>query len=231
MVMQYNKRDLPNALPVAEMDAEINKLGVPRFESVATTGIGVEDTLKGITQLVLAHLIKKYGLEGSEPIERDIQILNAAVAREQAQAESLWDEDEGVTIDDATNAADVPMVATELIAPGAPHPAPKPPPPSFSAQGPFTEISDYVPPQFDTEIPQEVPMASIEIPLPEGILNSLPDLGSAAASTVAAPPAAGRRVTDGLVKEVTVPLNLTLDELRQHRRLRLKITLDVNLLT
>ena len=40
----------------------------------------------------------------------------------------------------------------------------------------------------------------------------------------------GRRVTDGLVKEVTVPLNLTMDELRQHRKLRLKITLDVNLL-
>jgi hypothetical protein len=30
---------------------------------------------------------------------------------------------------------------------------------------------------------------------------------------------------------VTVPLNLTMDELRQHRRLRLKITLDVNLLS
>ena len=33
------------------------------------------------------------------------------------------------------------------------------------------------------------------------------------------------------MKEVTVPLNLTLEELRQHRRLRLKITLDVNLLS
>jgi len=35
----------------------------------------------------------------------------------------------------------------------------------------------------------------------------------------------------GLVKEVTVPINLSLEELRQHRRLRLKITLDVNLLS
>jgi len=64
-------------------------------------------------------------------------------------------------------------------------------------------------------------MMSIEIPLPEGILNSLPDLSATAE----------RRATDGLVKEVTVPLNLTMDELRQHRRLRLKITLDVNLLS
>src|SRR5207237_10522546 len=94
LVMQYNKRDLPNTLPVPEMEAEINRLGVPHFQSVATTGIGVEETLKGITQLVLAHLIKKYGLEGSEPIDRDIQILNAQVAREHPPAESLWDEAE-----------------------------------------------------------------------------------------------------------------------------------------
>src|ERR1043165_8343737 len=76
LVMQYNKRDLPNALPVAEIDKDVNKLGAPKFESVATTVLGVEETLKGITQLVLAHLIKKYGLEGSEPVEREIQILN-----------------------------------------------------------------------------------------------------------------------------------------------------------
>jgi hypothetical protein len=32
------------------------------------------------------------------------------------------------------------------------------------------------------------------------------------------------------VKEVSIPLNLSLDEIRTHRRLKLKITLDVNLL-
>jgi hypothetical protein len=31
-------------------------------------------------------------------------------------------------------------------------------------------------------------------------------------------------------REVTIPLNLTMEELRNHRRLRLKIMLDVNLL-
>src|SRR4029077_8104141 len=72
LVMQYNKRDLSNAPPVTKLEAEVNRLGVPHFESVATTGLGVEDTLKGITQLVLNHLIKKYGLEGSEPLGREI---------------------------------------------------------------------------------------------------------------------------------------------------------------
>ena len=77
-------------------------------------------------------------------------------------------------------------------------------------------------------------MASIEIPLPPGILDSLPSLDAAPAA-VATPPAAPphqaeRRATDGLVKEVSIPLNLSLEEIRRHRRLRLKITLDVNLL-
>ena len=67
-------------------------------------------------------------------------------------------------------------------------------------------------------------MMSIEIPLPEGILDSLPDLSAPLKPTE-------RRASDGLVKEITVPLNISVEELRQHRRLRVKITLDVNLLS
>ena len=72
-------------------------------------------------------------------------------------------------------------------------------------------------------------MTSIEIPLPPGILDSLPVLDGQSQSATATL-AAERRATDGLVKEVTIPLNLSLDEIRHHRRLRLKITIDVNLL-
>src|SRR4029077_19689216 len=125
LVMQYNKRDLSNALPVTKLEAEVNRLGVPHFESVSTTGLGVEDTLKGITQLVLNHLIKKYGLEGSEPLEREIQILNPAVPPEARPGDSLWDEDDlfgdapsptsAFTIDDVSGAEDIPLVPTELI--------------------------------------------------------------------------------------------------------------------
>src|SRR5436190_1099130 len=93
LVLQYNKRDLPNSMPVKEMDDAINKQHVPYFESVATTGIGVEEALKGITQLVLTHLVKKYGLEGSEPIDREIQILNP-VSAERPKTDSLWDDEE-----------------------------------------------------------------------------------------------------------------------------------------
>src|SRR5512141_231077 len=92
LVIQYNKRDLPNALPIAELEQGLNKLHAPIFESVATTGLGVEETLKGITQLVLAHLVKKYNLAGSEPLEKEIQILNATVPEAPRSSESLWED-------------------------------------------------------------------------------------------------------------------------------------------
>ena len=241
LVIQYNKRDLPNAMPVAEMDAEINKMAVPRFESVATSGLGVEETLKGITQLVLAHLVKKYGLEGSEPLDREIQILNAPSATP-AAAQSLWDDDEepfaappppkpaartsgshapvGEPEFEVDEAADenVPLVATELV------PATNPfEDVYFSTPGPAAAAAQE-------PATMDVPTMSIEIPLPQGILESLPVLGESEPATIIAPPPPERRANDGLVKEVSIPLNLTMDELRHHRRLRLKITLDVNLL-
>ena len=260
LVIQYNKRDLPNALGVAELNKEINKLGVPSYESVATTGLGVEETLKGITQLVLTHLVKKYGLEGAEPLEKEIQILNARAQPQDAAADSLWDEEEepfgepaaaapaasksapaaaparavaaaaapapaGESEFELDDAADetLPLVATELL--------PTTVAPAYSAN-PFDDVSDYFSPgPAPAAMPIEVPTTSIEIPLPQGILESLPILGEQPpARTAATPPAPERRSSDGLVKEVHIPLNLSMDELRQHRRLRLKITLDVNLL-
>ncbi|GIV96102.1 MAG: hypothetical protein KatS3mg057_0759 [Herpetosiphonaceae bacterium] len=56
IVLQYNKRDLPNALPVAVMDKYLNPLGWQRFEAVASTGVGVFDTLKAISKLVISKL-------------------------------------------------------------------------------------------------------------------------------------------------------------------------------
>lgn len=59
-VIQYNKRDLPNIVPVEELNKVLNPNGVPFFEAVATQGIGVFETLKGIAKLVLLELKKNY---------------------------------------------------------------------------------------------------------------------------------------------------------------------------
>jgi len=69
LVMQFNKRDLPHLSSVEEMNTQINRHNAPFYEAVATTGIGVEDTLKAITKLVLNNLAAKYKLEGAAPSE------------------------------------------------------------------------------------------------------------------------------------------------------------------
>lgn len=170
VVIQYNKRDLPTALPVDELDASLNKLQVPTFESVATTGAGVEEALTGIARLVLAHLVSKYGLEGTEPI--DVH-LTGRPAQEEPRADVFLEET----------------------------------PPAEAEAAPAVEVSaDSV----------EVPLVSVEIPLPEPILDSLPVLDEPEPTP--------------LVREITLPVTLSLEELRSHRKLQLKITVDVNLI-
>ncbi|MEK6606888.1 MAG: GTPase domain-containing protein [Myxococcota bacterium] len=56
LIVQYNKRDLPNVAPVEELRSLLNPRGVPDFEGVATTGFGVFETLKAIAKLVLTEL-------------------------------------------------------------------------------------------------------------------------------------------------------------------------------
>jgi signal recognition particle receptor subunit beta len=55
-VVQYNKRDLPNAAPLDEIRKVLNPVGVPEFEACATTGQGVFETLKSVARLVLRDL-------------------------------------------------------------------------------------------------------------------------------------------------------------------------------
>ncbi len=55
-VIQYNKRDLPNVSPMEELDQHLNPDRVPSFEGVATTGMGVFDTLKAVAKLVIKSL-------------------------------------------------------------------------------------------------------------------------------------------------------------------------------
>ena len=55
-VVQYNKRDMPNVAPVDELRRVLNPGGVPDFEAVASTGIGVFETLKAVAKLVLTEL-------------------------------------------------------------------------------------------------------------------------------------------------------------------------------
>jgi signal recognition particle receptor subunit beta len=55
-VIQYNKRDLKDIISVADLQDELNPQRLPHFEAVATQGVGVFDTLKAVSKLVLRKL-------------------------------------------------------------------------------------------------------------------------------------------------------------------------------
>ena len=55
-VLQYNKRDLANAIPISELHKGLNVESAQEFEAVATQGIGVFETLKAISKLILLAL-------------------------------------------------------------------------------------------------------------------------------------------------------------------------------
>src|SRR5574342_927724 len=55
-VIQYNKRDLPNAAPMEQLRPVLNPTKVPEYEACATTGVGVFDTLKAVAKAVLTEL-------------------------------------------------------------------------------------------------------------------------------------------------------------------------------
>ena len=60
LVLQFNKRDMASAMPTIEISQTFNqrkgRLAVPEFEAIANKGIGVFETLKEISKLVLLDL-------------------------------------------------------------------------------------------------------------------------------------------------------------------------------
>ena len=59
MVIAYNKRDLPNAVPIEELRGLLNRNNSEDFETVAVTGQGVFDVLRAIGTKVLFNLKRK----------------------------------------------------------------------------------------------------------------------------------------------------------------------------
>jgi signal recognition particle receptor subunit beta len=56
-VIQYNKRDVPNAAPLEELRKLLNPQSkVPDFEACATKGAGVFETLKATAKMILKDL-------------------------------------------------------------------------------------------------------------------------------------------------------------------------------
>ena len=57
-VLQLNKRDLPNVIPMEDLAHELQRKGEPVYEAIASNGTGVFDTLKAVAKQVLTELRK-----------------------------------------------------------------------------------------------------------------------------------------------------------------------------
>ncbi len=62
-VLQYNKRDLADAMPVGVMNRRLNFRSVPFFEAIAPQGVGVLETFLSITKDTVGSTFKKYHLD------------------------------------------------------------------------------------------------------------------------------------------------------------------------
>jgi hypothetical protein len=81
-VIQYNKRDLPDAMPVAELDRHLNVHGAPTFEAVASSGQGVFPTLKALAACVLKNIMREsQGRTPAKPAAAPMAAAAPAMAR------------------------------------------------------------------------------------------------------------------------------------------------------
>ncbi|HEU4952810.1 MAG TPA: response regulator [Holophagaceae bacterium] len=63
LVLQFNKRDLPDALPVGVMNRRLNFRNAPFFEAIAAQGIGVGETFRAITRETVEYTFRKFNLD------------------------------------------------------------------------------------------------------------------------------------------------------------------------
>ena len=78
LVIQYNKRDLPNILEIHELESALNPRGLPSFEAVAVTGEGVFKTLKAISKIVLDE-VRSRGIEYAKTAKAEPAVTKIAV--------------------------------------------------------------------------------------------------------------------------------------------------------
>lgn len=120
-VLQYNKRDLRNIMPVERMDAVLNPGRVPVFEAVAVRGEGVTETLVAISRMVFAHLRKTLLPPAEAAAAEEMSDIVTSLGGPEPEAEPLEEIEVEEIVDEAVPEEAAP--AEEEI--GVPGPAPE----------------------------------------------------------------------------------------------------------
>ncbi|HEY0469579.1 MAG TPA: GTPase domain-containing protein, partial [Polyangiaceae bacterium] len=181
-VVQYNKRDLFDVLPIDELERQLNRAGAPSFATTATTGEGVYESLEAITRAVLDDFERRVpGQRGGAGTSLELPEGGLMEALRRAEDSDAWGEElaeraartvqrspSGLLLLSELPDADVGEAAAQAVArdlqglprhetlPPAPVPVPafdsSPPPP----MPPMTE-------------PPPVPRLSSALPVPEAL--------------------------------------------------------------
>ncbi|MEP0774817.1 MAG: GAF domain-containing protein [Acidobacteriota bacterium] len=80
LVLQYNKRDLPDAMPRAELEAALNRRGLPAFDTVATSGEGIIEAFAAVTEATVRTVAERLGIASQpEAVRRLVDNVRAAM--------------------------------------------------------------------------------------------------------------------------------------------------------
>ena len=178
-VMQYNKRDLKKITSAKEMSAQLNDLNAPVYEGIAKDGIGVTETLVGISRLVFANLRKNLLLPGeTEELEGAVEISDVAAVETQSPggAELLEEISEIEEITDLAEVEKVPDVIEVAEVHDVSEVAEAPDVPEVQEITDLSEVAE-VPDVSEVAEPPDVPKVQ-EIPetteIPEGVEMIVP---------------------------------------------------------
>ncbi len=82
IVFAYNKRDLPNILPVSTLNKELNENNYPYFETSAITGEGIMETLRKALELTINSVKRRYKFQTDSDREETIIFKEEDISKE-----------------------------------------------------------------------------------------------------------------------------------------------------
>jgi len=95
LVVQWNKGDLPTALPAEELAARLNLEHYPQVSAVASEGKGVRETLRQVTRLTLNHVRSRLDPERPVAPEEDEESEDAPPMDGDAMMARIMSGDDG----------------------------------------------------------------------------------------------------------------------------------------
>jgi hypothetical protein len=210
LVLQYNKRDLPDICSVAELDRELNRRGLPAFEAAAINGQGVFETLRAVSKLTLRALKDRLGKTSTTQtsVRRPVERAKPSGNTRETERPTFADSAAGIA---ATQAPAPPNAA-------APQPAPAPaiaaPAPVAARIGPPT--ASPAPPPVASPAKPAAPAAAPSVG-GRDILEELEKIKSAAA---------GKGKNGARKIDQNFAFSIGKDQLRQASHLRLRLAVE-----